>query len=133
MANVTLEKLDRLEDRVRMLNDDRAVALVKQLRALNQRGDLDSPTFDKYMRELERNVDTDLKILSAEDRALVGELGHLLRQAFSGMRPSSWKKAARRILIGRVPSEVDDFGRDEEFIQRMRPVSEFLFNKYWRI
>lgn len=133
MANVTLAKLDRLEDRVRMLNDERAVALVKQLRALNERGDLDSDTFDKYMRELERNVNHDIDSLSAEDRALVGELRYLLGQFISSLRPSTWRKAARRVLIGRIPTEVDDFGRDEEYIQRLRPLSEFLFNKYWRV
>jgi 1-acyl-sn-glycerol-3-phosphate acyltransferase len=127
------ERLDRLEDRVRLLDNDRAVALVKQLRALSNRGDLDAETFEKYMQELERNIHHDLSALSAEDRALVEELKDLVAQVFRGMRPAAWKRAAKRLLIGHIPSDVDDFGRDQEFIDRIRPLSEFLFEKYWRI
>lgn len=130
---MALTKLIELEEQVRMLGDERAIALVKQLRALSARGTLTEEAFSTYMRELERNVQTDLSKLSAGDRDLVEELGYVLRRVLRGLRPSFWLRTGRRLIQGRVPAAIDDFGRDEEYIQRMKPVTDFLFNKYWRI
>ncbi len=126
-------RLDRLEDKVRSLADDRALSLVRQLKSMSERGSLTDQDFDSYFRQIERAIGSDLARLSKEDRALVQELFHLLRIALRGIRPSSIRKAVRRLIIGRPAGNVDDFGRDAEFIERMRPVIEFLFYRYFRV
>lgn len=127
------QQLDRLEDSIRSLGDDRALTLVRQMRALNQRGELDDENFTRYMREIERTAAEDLRRLTPEERRLMDELARLAKETFRGLRPSTWRKAAKRVLFGRPAVDVDDFGRDPEFIERIKPLAEFLFEKYWRV
>ena len=127
------DKLDRLEARINALGDDRALALVRQMRALGTRGELDDETFARYMHELERNTEADLRRLTPEQRSLMEQLARLITETFRGMRPSTWRNLLKRILLGRPAGNVDDFGRDAEFIERIKPLAEFLFEKYWRV
>jgi 1-acyl-sn-glycerol-3-phosphate acyltransferase len=127
------EKLDRLEESIRTLGDDRAIALVRQMRALSRRGELDEALFERYMADLERTAAADLRRLTPEDRALVDELGQLVAETVRSLRPATWRARASRLVFGRPPAEVDDFGRDPAFIERTKPLAEFLFEKYWRV
>lgn len=127
------QTLLRLEEEVRALGDDRALELVKQLRALAGRGELGAETFARYMHEIERNAAGQIERISAEDRRLVAELGHVAGEVLRSLRPGSLRRGVRRLLLGRPPGEVDEFGRDPEFIKRIRPLAEFLFEKYWRV
>ncbi len=134
MTRETTSRLDRLENAVRSLADDRAAILVKQLRGLSERDVASNATvIDDYLRELERTVQKDLGRLSEEDRSLVGELFHLLRSTVSALRPGRLRQTLRRTFVGVPASSVDDFGRNEEYIERLRPLADFLFYRYWRI
>jgi 1-acyl-sn-glycerol-3-phosphate acyltransferase len=42
--------------------------------------------------------------------------------------------AARRIVATRTgPSDVDEFGEDPSAVERMNPVLDFLYERYWRV
>lgn len=127
------ETLLRLEEDVRALRDDRALELVKQLRALAGRGELDRETFARYMHEIERTSGERLTHISAEDRKLVAELGHIAGEVVRSLRPGALRAGLRRLMLGRPPAAVDEFGRDPAFIRRIRPLAEFLFEKYFRV
>ena len=129
----TQHRLDLLEEKVRNLSDDRALALVQQLRALDSRDGLTAEEFNRYMTQLERHIHSDLSRLSKEDRALVRELFAISARVVKGMRPATVRRAVKRLVLGKIPETVDDFGRDQEFIDRLRPLTEFLFHTYWRI
>lgn len=119
-------KLEQLEEQLRKITDDRAVALVKQLRVLDERGTESTAVFDAYLSEIERAVRADLNALSEAQRSLVREL---IVRLTGVLKPSALRKLMRR----RLSLEIDDFGRDEAFIARVKPLADFLFNRYWRI
>jgi 1-acyl-sn-glycerol-3-phosphate acyltransferase len=74
-------------------------------------------------------------------RALLPAARNAATSAFSGNAVSgliataaSAAEAARRIVTTRTdPSDVDEFGEDPSAVERMTPVLDFLYERYWRV
>src|SRR5262245_23741708 len=80
----------------------------------------DGPTLG-FLRRLREGLDAGLELPEAVSRGAAGLPGGL-RDAFL--------RATRR-LDGRY--EEDDWGFDEEFVELVFPLFEFLYERWWRV
>jgi 1-acyl-sn-glycerol-3-phosphate acyltransferase len=74
--------------------------------------------------------------LSGEARETAGAASALLRLAELGAARLTWEKLARAwsaAYFSWHSEEVDEFGFDRKFTERIRPLLEFLYTVWWRV
>lgn len=91
---------------------------------------------DELLAGFETHLDKTLSGLPEHDgelASLVDELVGQTRDLIRTIKPSNIRRRLHDLSMFFSGHEVDDFGRDEVFLEKVIPLLDFLYRKYWRV
>lgn len=89
--------------------------------------------------QMESRIQQTLNVLSvktkkiSDDKARLDHIKQLSHQLIKVLSFDFYKNALNQLSSANFQDEVDEFGMDYHFIQRIKPIFDYLYYKYWRV
>ena len=149
-AAVRIQKLDEAVDqRIHLIEnriDNSFESLEKGMEEILQRLNVPAPELGNLEENLKKAVENyeqkfesvigkiETSLPRAQERkAVITKIKTPLQKGQKLLRPSFYRDLWRKFSMRGTGDEVDEFGLDTVFEDRIKPVFDFLYDKWWRV